>query len=107
MAEAAMAIAAVVGAGMSIKGSADQEKARQVADNQAGRDAAKRADMELAARNKMAQDAADAASMATRDAAKRQQLASRLPNKGGTMLTGPLGVPNAAAPTAGKTLLGQ
>lgn len=102
-----MEVAAIIGAATAVNSGVQQEKARQVADNQAGRDAAKRDEMERQARMKMAQDAADAASMATRDAAKRQQAASRVPNKGGTLLTGALGVPNAQAPTAGKTLLGQ
>jgi NAD-dependent SIR2 family protein deacetylase len=105
--ETIMAITALAGAGMSATAGVKQEQARQVADNQAGRDAKKRQEMEDAAKAKMVQDETDAASLVTRDAAKRSLLARRRPDKGGTILTGALGVPNAQAPVAGKTLLGQ
>jgi uncharacterized protein HemX len=100
-----MAIASAIGAGTGVAGAVQQEQARQKADNEAGRQAAKNADAERAAKAKLDQEEADAVSAAQREADKAQLQAKAKRGRSGTILTSPLG---AAAPAAGsgKTLLG-
>jgi len=100
------AIASAVGAGASVIGGVQQEKARQAADGEAGRQAKKRADMEAQAAAKLRDEETTTAANAERESQAVRFRASRKTGRSGTILTSPLGAPAAGSPAAGKTLLG-
>lgn len=99
------AISGVLGAGASVAGAVQTEKARQAADNEAGRQAAKRSDAEKAAAAKLADEEATATANAQREAQAARVRGSRKTGRAGTILTGPLGA--SGGQTQAKTLLGS
>lgn len=103
MPQAAMAVGALISAGVGVYGASQQEKARQKADQEMGRQADARRKAEIEAAAKLRDEEARTSAEATRDSQAAAARASARTGRRGTILTSPLGTPSQG----GKTLLGS
>lgn len=113
MAAVTTAVAAVAAVAIAAGGTAYQisesKKQQKEAKKEMERQRARQNELDDEAKRRLENEESEERGIATRNAARNRQraLAAGAQGRRDTILTSPLGVQGEAAPTAGKTLLGQ